>query len=64
MAQQRRIRRHSGLSKKQQQRLDEKKKKHDESFATKISRIAILIVLIAMIVALAYTVVLLSGYNN
>ena len=61
MSQQRKIRRNTGLSKKQEERLNAKKKRDEESLATKISRISIIIVLIAMVVALAYTVVILSG---
>lgn len=62
MSQQRKIRRNSGLSKREEQRLEEKKKKREESMATKISRIAIIVVFATMIISLAYTVVLLSGY--
>ena len=62
MSQQRKVRRNSGLSKREEQRLEEKKKKRDESMATKISRIAIIVVFATMVISLAYTVVLLSGY--
>ena len=62
MSQTRKVRRKSSLSKKEEQRLTERKKKNEESIATKISRIAILVVLAAMIISLAYTVVLLAGY--
>ena len=62
MSQQRKIKRKSGLSQREEKRLEERKKKNDESMATKISRIAILVVFAAMVISLAYTVVLLSGY--
>lgn len=62
MSQQRKIRRKSGLSQREEQRLEEKKKKREESLATKISRISIMVVFAAMVISLAYTVVLLSGY--
>ena len=62
MSQTRKVRRKSSLSRKEEQRLNERKKKNEESMSTKISRIAILFVLAAMVVSLAYTVVLLSGY--
>ena len=62
MSQTRKMRRKSGLSKKEQERLEEKKRKHDESWATRISRVVILVVFAAMVVSLAYTVVALSGY--
>ena len=62
MSQTRKVRRTSGLSKKEQVRLEERKKVNNESLSTKISRIAILIVFAAMVVSLAYTVVALSGY--
>lgn len=62
MSQQRKIRRKSGLSKREEQRLNERKKKNEESLATKISRIAIIVVFATMVISLAYTVVLLSGY--
>lgn len=62
MSQQRKIRRNSGLSKREEQRLEEQRKKRDESMATKISRIAIIVVFATMVISLAYTVVLLSGY--
>ena len=62
MSQQRKIRRKSGLSKREQERLDNRKKKDEESLGTKISRIAIMIVFAATVISLAYTVVLLSGY--
>ena len=61
MSQTRRVRRKTTLSKKEQQRLDEKKQKNSESLANKISKIAIMIVFFTMVVSLAYTVVLLSG---
>jgi uncharacterized ion transporter superfamily protein YfcC len=60
MSQQRKIRRNSGLSKREEQRLNERKKKNNESIATKISRIAIIIVFAAMVISLVYTIVLLS----
>ena len=63
MSQQRKIRRNSGLSQREQQRLAERKKKDSETLATKISRIAIMVVFLAMVVSLAYTVVLLSQYK-
>ena len=62
MSQTRKVRRKSSLSKKEEQRLTERKKKNEESTATKISRIAILVVLATMVISLAYTVVLLAGY--
>lgn len=62
MSQQRKIRRNSGLSKREEQRLEEQRKKRNESMATKISRIAIIVVFATMVISLAYTVVLLSGY--
>jgi len=62
MSQTRKLRRKSGLSKKEQERLEERKKRDNESLATKISRIAILVVFAAMVISLAYTVVALSGY--
>lgn len=62
MSQQRKIRRKSGLSQREEKRLAERKQKDNESLATKISRISIMVVLLAMVVSLAYTVVLLSGY--
>lgn len=62
MSQQRKIRRKSGLSQREEQRLNERKKKNEESLATKISRIAIIVVFATMVISLAYTVVLLSGY--
>ena len=62
MSQQRKIRRKSGLSKKEEQRLAKRKEKDNESLATKISRIAIIVVFAAMVVSLAYTVVLFSSY--
>ena len=62
MSQQRKIRRKSGLSQREEKRLEENKKKRDESIGTKISRISIMIVFAAMVISLAYTVVLLSGY--
>ena len=61
MSQTRKMRRKSGLSKKEQERLNEKKKKNDESFATKISRIAVLIVLAGTVISLAYAVVTLAS---
>ena len=62
MSQTRKMRRKSGLSKREQERLEERKKKNDESWITKVSRIFILIVFAAMVISLAYTVVALSGY--
>lgn len=62
MSQTRKIRRKSGLSKKEEERLNQRKQKDSESVATKISRIAIIVVFAAMVVSLAYTVVALSGY--
>lgn len=61
MSQQRKMRRRSGLSKREEERLNERKKKNEESMATKISRIAIIFVLAMMVISLAYTVILLSG---
>ena len=62
MSQTRKMRRKSGLSKREQERLDERKKQNEESVVTKISRIFILIVFATMVISLAYTVVALSGY--
>ena len=63
MSQQRKIRRNSGLSQREEQRLAERKKKDNETLATKISRIAIMVVFATMVISLAYTVVLLSQYK-
>ena len=63
MSQQRKIRRNSGVSQREKQRIEKRKKKSDESVATKVSRIAILVVFAAMVVSLAYTVVIMSAYN-
>ena len=63
MSQQRKVRRNSGVSQREKQRIEERRKKSDESLATKISRIAILVVFAAMVVSLAYTVVIMSAYN-
>ena len=62
MSQTRKMRRKSGLSKREQERLENRKKRDEESVMTKVSRIFILIVFAAMVVSLAYTVVALSGY--
>ena len=62
MSQQRKIKRKSKLSKKQEERLEQKKLKDEESLSTKISRISIIVVFAAMVISLAYTVVALSGY--
>ena len=62
MSQTRKMRRRSGLSKREQERLDKRKKENEESMVTKISRIFILVVFAAMVISLAYTVVALSGY--
>ena len=51
MSQTRKLRRKSGLSKKEQERLEERKKRDNESLATKISRIAILVVFAAMVIS-------------
>ena len=63
MSQQRRIRRNSGVSQREKQRIEERRKKSDDSLATKISRIAIIVVFAAMVVSLAYTVVAMSAYQ-
>lgn len=63
MSQQRKIRRNSGVSQREKQRIEDRRKKSDESVATKVSRIAILVVFAAMVVSLAYTVVIMSAYN-
>ena len=63
MSQQRKIKRKSGLSQREEQRLAERKKKDSETLATKISRIAIMVVFATMVISLAYTVVLLSQYR-
>ncbi|MBR3891087.1 MAG: hypothetical protein IKJ30_03355 [Bacilli bacterium] len=60
MAQSRKIKRKSGLSQREQERLDEKKKSEKESLATRISRIAVMVVFFVMVVSLLYTVILLS----
>lgn len=62
MSQQRKLRRNSNISQREKQRIEERRKKSDETMATKISRIVILVVFITMVVSLAYTVVALSGY--
>jgi hypothetical protein len=62
MSQQRKLRRKTGLSQREEKRLEAKKKEREESLATKISRIAIIVVFATMVISLAYTVVLLSGY--
>ena len=62
MSQQRKLRRKNGLSQREEKRLEAKKKEREESLATKISRIAIIVVFATMVISLAYTVVLLSGY--
>ena len=62
MSQQRKLRRKSNVSQREQQRIEERRKKSDETLGTKISRIAILVVFGAMVISLAYTVVALSGY--
>ena len=61
MSQQRKIRRKSNVSQREKQRIEERRKKSDETLATKISRIVILVVFAAMVISLAYTVVALSG---
>ena len=60
MAQSRKIKRKSGLSQREQDRLDEKKKSEKERLATRISRIAVMVVFFVMVVSLLYTVILLS----
>ena len=60
MAQSRKIKRKSGLSQREQDRLDGKKKSEKESLATRISRIAVMVVFFVMVVSLLYTVILLS----
>ena len=62
MSQTRKMRRKSGISKKEQERLDKRKKESEESLVNKISRIVIMIVFATMVISLAYTVVALSGY--
>ena len=62
MSQTRKMRRKSGISKKEQERLDKRKKENEESLVNKISRIVIMIVFATMVISLAYTVVALSGY--
>lgn len=62
MSQKRKIRRQNKLSKKQEERLAVKKAKDQESLATKISRITIIVLFATMVISLAYTVVALSGY--
>lgn len=61
MPSQRKIKRNTKLSKKEEERLVEKKKKDRESFATRLSRLAIIVVLAAMVIALVYTIVLYAG---
>lgn len=63
MSQTRKMKRKSGLSKREEQRLEERKKKNNDTIATKISKIAIMVVFATMIISLAYTVVLLSRYQ-
>ncbi len=63
MSQQRRIKRNSGVSQREKQRIEERRKKSDETLATKISRIAIMVVFAAMVISLAYTVVAMSAYQ-
>lgn len=60
MSQQRKVRRKSELSQKEEQGLA--KRKENEPLSTKISRIAIIVVFATMVISLAYTVVLLSNY--
>lgn len=60
MAQTRKLRRKKALSQKEQERLDAKKKERNESWGTKLSRIAIMFVFFVMIVSLLYTVILLA----
>lgn len=60
MAQSRKSKRTSGLSQREQERLDEKKKVEKESWTTTVSKIAIMIVFFVMVVSLLYTVILLS----
>mgnify|MGYP003306697215 CR=1 FL=1 len=62
MSQQRKMRRKSALSQREEKRLADRKAKDRESFSTKISRVAIMIVFAAVIISLAYSIVLLSGY--
>ena len=62
MSQSRKMRRKSGISKKEQERLDKRKKESEEGLMTKISRIVIMIVFAATVISLAYTAVALSGY--
>jgi uncharacterized ion transporter superfamily protein YfcC len=62
MSQQRKLRRKSNVSQREKQRIEDRRKKSDETLGTKISRIAILVVFGAMVISLAYTVVALSGY--
>ena len=61
MSQQRKVRRKSELSKVEESSLKNNKNKNSESWATRISKIAIIIVFAAMVISLAYTVVLLSS---
>lgn len=62
MSQQRKMRRKSALSQREEKRLEERKAKNRESLSTKISRVAIMVVFAATIISLAYSIVLLSGY--
>ena len=60
MSQTRKMRRKSGLSKREQERLEVKKKENDERFITKLSRIVILLVFAATVISIAYTAISLS----
>ena len=63
MSQQRKVRRNTGVSQREKQRIEERRKKSNESIGAKISRIAILLVFAAMVISLAYTVVAMSAYQ-
>ena len=60
MSQTRKIKRKSGLSQREQERLAVKKKERNESFATRLSKVAIMLVFFVMVVSLLYTIILLS----
>ena len=60
MSQQRKVRRKSELS--QRDDLSSSKRKDKEPTITRISKIAIMLALVATIVSLAYTIILLANY--
>jgi uncharacterized ion transporter superfamily protein YfcC len=62
MSQQRKLRRKSALSQREEKRLADRKAKDRESWSTRFSRVAIMVVFAATIISLVYSIVLLSGY--